>query len=119
MILDLLEKGDPSRIAISTAGGPAVTYDQLRQQVDDLAAKLGRLGLGRGDRIGMALPNGLEVIASFLAASTVGTAAPFNPAYTPDGFKFLLADTGARALILPPKEADEARAAADADVLVI
>ncbi len=71
MILDLLENGDPSRIAISVAGGgSAVTYDQLRQQVDALAANLSRLGLGRGDRIAMALPNGLEVIASFLAAST-------------------------------------------------
>ncbi len=120
MILDLLENGAPSRIAISVAGGgPAVTYDQLRQQVDALAAQLNQFGLGQGDRIAMALPNGLEVIASFLAASTVGTAAPLNPAYTRDEFKFYLADTGARALILPPKEADEARAAAGADVLVI
>jgi acyl-CoA synthetase (AMP-forming)/AMP-acid ligase II len=120
MILDLLENGDPSRFAISVAGGgPAVTYDQLRQQVEALAAKLSQFGLGQGDRIGMALPNGLEVIASFLAASTAGTAAPLNPAYTRDEFKFYLADTGARALILPPKEAGEARAAAGDDVLVI
>ena len=80
MILDLLANGAPSRIAISVAGGgPAVTYDQLRQQVEALAAQLGQFGLGRGDRIAMALPNGLEVIASFLAAATVGTAAPLNP----------------------------------------
>src|SRR5260370_30219790 len=102
MILDLLENGNPSRIAISIAGGgPVVTYDRLRQQVDALAAKLSQLGLGQGDRIAMALPNGLEVIASFLAASTVGTAAPLNPAYTRDEFKFYLEDTGAPALILP------------------
>ncbi len=67
----------------------------------------------------MALPNGLEVIASFLAALTVGTAAPLNPAYTRDEFKFYLEDTSARALILPSNGADEARAAAGADVLVI
>jgi acyl-CoA synthetase (AMP-forming)/AMP-acid ligase II len=120
MILELLEKGDPSRIAISIAGGgPAVTYDQLRQQVDVLAAKLSQFGLGRGDRIAMALPNGLEVIASFLAASTVGAAAPLNPAYTRDEFKFYLEDTSARALILPANGADEARAAASDAVLII
>ena len=120
MILDLLEKGAPSRIAISIAGGgPSVTYDQLRQQVEALAAQLNQFGLGRGDRIAMALPNGLEVIASFLAASTVGTAAPLNPAYTRDEFKFYLEDTSARALILPPNGADEARAAAGDDVLII
>jgi acyl-CoA synthetase (AMP-forming)/AMP-acid ligase II len=120
MILDLLEKGAPSRIAISVAGGgPSVTYDQLRQQVAALAAQLNHFGLGRGDRIAMALPNGLEVIASFLAASTVGTAAPLNPAYTRDEFKFYLEDTSARALILPSSGADEARAAAGDDVLII
>ena len=120
MILDLLENGDAPGIAISIAGGgPAVTYDQLRQQVGALAAQLNEFGLGRGDRIAMALPNGLEVIASFLAASTVGTAAPLNPAYTRDEFKFYMEDTGARALILPKNSADEARAAAGNDVLII
>jgi len=113
MILDLLENGDPSHLAISIAGGrPSVTYRQLRQQVDALVQTLNQLGLGRGDRIAMALPNGLEVIASFLAASIAGTAAPLNPAYTRDEFKFYLEDTGARALIVPPNNCEAARAAA-------
>jgi acyl-CoA synthetase (AMP-forming)/AMP-acid ligase II len=120
MILDLLENGAPSSIAINVAGGgPALTYHQLQQQVEALAAQLNQFGLGRGDRIAMALPNGLEVIASFLAASTVGTAAPLNPAYTRDEFKFYLEDISARALILPPSGADEARAAAGDDLLII
>src|SRR6266498_1526517 len=120
MILDLLENGDPSRIAISVAGGgPSVTYHQMQKQVDALAKTLNQLGLGRGDRIAMALPNGLEVIAAFLAASTAGTAAPLNPAYTRDEFKFYLEDTGARALIVPPKDCEEARAAAGDNVLLI
>jgi acyl-CoA synthetase (AMP-forming)/AMP-acid ligase II len=124
MILDLLENGDPSRIAISVTGdgsavSPLVTYGQLRQQVDSLVKTLSQLGLGQGDRIAMALPNGLEVVASFLAASTVGTAAPLNPAYTRDEFKFYLEDTGARALIVPPKDCEEARAAAGDQALLI
>ena len=120
MILDLLENGSPSHTAIAVSGGgPSVTYDQLRRQVDAVAASLNQLGLGRGDRIAMALPNGLETIVSFLAASTVGTAAPLNPAYTRDEFKFYLEDTGARALIVPPEHGDEARAAAGEQVLLI
>jgi acyl-CoA synthetase (AMP-forming)/AMP-acid ligase II len=120
MILDLLENGDPSHRAISVAGSrSSVTYGQLQKQVDALAKTLNQLGLGRGDRIAMALPNGLEVIASFLAASTVGTAAPLNPAYTRDEFKFYLEDTGARALIVPPKDCEEGRAAAGDKVLLI
>src|SRR5438876_9713429 len=119
MILDLLENGDPSHIAITAASGLSVTYGQLRKQVDALVKKLNQLGLGRGDRIAMALPNGLEVIASFLGAATAGTAAPLNPAYTRDEFKFYLEDTGARALIVPPKDCEEARAAASDQVLII
>jgi acyl-CoA synthetase (AMP-forming)/AMP-acid ligase II len=120
MILDLLEYGSPSHVAVAVSGGgPVITYDQLRQQVDALAAQLNQLGLGRGDRIAMALPNGLEMIASFLAASTVGTAAPLNPAYRLDEFKFYLEDTGARALIVPPTGSDEARAAAGDQTLII
>jgi acyl-CoA synthetase (AMP-forming)/AMP-acid ligase II len=120
MILDLLANGSPAHVAINVAGdGPVVTYDQLRQQVDALSAELNRLGLGCGDRIAMALPNGLEVIASFLAAATVGTAAPLNPAYTRDEFKFYLEDTGARALIVPPRDGNEARAAAGDEVVII
>ena len=120
MILDLLENGDASHIAIRIASdGPAVTYHQLRQQVDALVRNLSQLGLGRGDRIAMALPNGLEVVASFMAASTVGTAAPLNPAYTHDEFKFYLQDTGARALIVPRRGCEEARAAAGHRVLLI
>src|SRR5437879_4251391 len=120
MILDLLGHGDPTHAAIAVSGdAPVVSYEQLRHQVDVLAAQLNQFGFGRGDRIAMALPNGLEVIASFLAASTVCTAAPLNPAYTRDEFKFYLGDIGARALIVPPEECEEARAAAGDQVLII
>jgi acyl-CoA synthetase (AMP-forming)/AMP-acid ligase II len=120
MILDLLGNGDSSHVAIAVSGGgPVVSYDRLRQQVHVLSTKLNQLGLVRGDRIAMALPNGIEMIVSFLTASTVGTAAPLNPAYRRDEFKFYLEDTGARALIVPPKNSDEARAAAGDEVLII
>src|SRR5215467_6011739 len=120
MILNLLDNGSPSHIAVVVSGdGPVVTYDQLRRQVDSLAARLNQIGLGRGDRIAMALPNGLEMIVSFLAASAVGAAAPLNPAYRLDEFKFYLEDTGARALIIPPTGSDEARAAAGDQTLII
>lgn len=113
MLLELLEGGRPSHIAIQVpGGGPSVTYDQLRKQVESLAATLNRFGLGRDDRIAIALPNGLEMIVTFLAASVAGTAAPLNPAYRLDEFKFYLEDTQARALIVPPGGGEEARNAA-------
>lgn len=120
MLLEVLQHGLSHGDAVSVAGGgPQVTYGGLRRQVDSLASELLNLGLGAGDRIAIALPNGLEMIASFLAAATVGTAAPLNPAYKLEEFRFYLDDTGARALILPPNGGEEARAAAGDRVLIV
>ncbi len=92
--------------------GIRVTYGALRRQVEALAEALTAFGVGRGDRVGIALPNGLPTIVSFLAASVAGTAAPLNPGYKEDEFRFYLEDTGARVLLLPPDGAEEARRAA-------
>jgi len=120
MILDLLDGGRSDRVAIAVAGGPSVTYGDLGIQVDRLARQLNKLGLGRGDRIAMALGNGLEMVVSFLASATAATAAPLNPAYKYDEFKFYIQDTRARALILPSGELPEARrAAGEAGVPII
>ena len=77
-----------------------------------VAGSLVAAGIGRSDRVGIALPNGVPNIVSFLAASTAGIAAPLNPAYKEDEFRFYLEDTNARVLLLPPEGIDEARRAA-------
>ena len=100
LIANLLENGERNQTALHTSNGP-ISYAELTALVEDLATSLRKFGLRKGDRIAMALPNGLETVACFLAASSVGTAAPLNPGYTQDEFKFYLEDTGARALIVP------------------
>jgi acyl-CoA synthetase (AMP-forming)/AMP-acid ligase II len=120
MVEELLDRADPSRIALAVAGADiSVSYGELRGQVDKLARQLAALGLGAGDRIALALPNGLEMIVSFLAAATAGTAAPLNPAYKLDEYRFYLEDTRARALIVPPVGAEAAREAAGPHTLII
>ena len=89
-----------------------VTYGSLRKQVQVIAEKLAAAGVNRGDRIGMALPNGIPSIITFLAASVVGTAAPLDPGCQEDEFRFSLEDTDARVLLLAPDGVDEAREAA-------
>ncbi len=113
MIRELLERGAPSHTAIIVAGeGRALSYEQLRSEVDSLVSVFRKLGIQRTDRIAMALPNGVEVIVSFLAASIAGTAAPLNPAYKVEEFRFYLEDTNAAALIVPKGGAEQARLAA-------
>src|SRR5262249_49189033 len=59
---------------------------------------------------------GLPTIVAFLAASTVGTAAPLNPGYKEEEFRFYLEDTNAKVLLVPPDGAGEARRAAGSGV---
>jgi acyl-CoA synthetase (AMP-forming)/AMP-acid ligase II len=95
------------------------TYGGLRSQVEAIADALAAAGIRRGDRVGIALPNGLPMIVSFLAASMAGTAAPLNPGYKEDEFRFYLEDTNARVLIVPPDGAEDARRAAGDRVRVL
>jgi acyl-CoA synthetase (AMP-forming)/AMP-acid ligase II len=100
--------------------GPAVPYGSLCNQVERLAATLQSLGIGRGDRVAMALPNGIEVITTFFAvAAAAATAAPLNPAYTTDEFRFYLEDIEAKVLIVPPGGGEQARAAAPTGVMIL
>ena len=96
-----------------------LTYGALRRQVEAVASALAAAGVTRGDRVGSALPNGFANIVTFLAASTAGTAAPLNPAYKEDEFRFYLEDTNARVLLLPPDGLDEARRAAGDRVRIL
>jgi len=91
-----------------------ISYGSLCDQVKGVAEALAAHGIRRGDRVGMALPNGLPTIVAFLAASEAGTAAPLNPSYREEEFRFYLEDTSAKVLLLPPTGADDARRAAAA-----
>src|SRR5437868_13163423 len=119
-LLDLLEHAPAEKTAfIIPEQQLKITYGALRAQVQALAEQLSALGIRRGDRVGIALPNGLPVVVAFLAASAVGTAAPLNPGYKEDEFRFFLEDTDARVLILPPEGVDDARRAAGDRVPIV
>lgn len=79
-LLDLLV-GDDNHPALVAPERPVLTYRQLRENVVQLAAQLNSFGLGRGDRIAIAMANGPEMIVTFFAAAMCGTAAPLNPKY--------------------------------------
>ena len=112
-LLELLNAAPGANVAVIVPEtGARITYDSLRRQVMAAADAFARAGIRRGDRIAIALPNGLPVIVSFLAAAIAGTAAPLNPAYRYEEFCFYFEDTGARLLVVPPEGAEEARRAA-------
>lgn len=119
-VLDLLaHAGANDHVALVAPGRPALTYRQLRDNVVALAGQLNSFGLGRGDRIAIAMGNGPEMALTFLATAMCATAAPLNPKYKPEEYAFYYQDTRARALITLPGTVEFAHAAASPDMAII
>jgi acyl-CoA synthetase (AMP-forming)/AMP-acid ligase II len=110
-LLSVLEHGARDKPALVVPEGPTLTYEQLRGAVDQAAEQLASFGVRRSDRVALVLPNGAESIVLFLAAAVAGTAAPLNPNYTEEEFRFYLEDTDARTLVVPRGGGEAARAA--------
>ncbi len=105
--------------ALITEAGEAIDHAALRTKVTALAGQLRAAGLQANDRIAIVLPNGPEMALVLLAAMAVGCAAPLNPKYREDEFRFYLDDLNAKALITLPGASPAAHAAAPASTLVI
>jgi acyl-CoA synthetase (AMP-forming)/AMP-acid ligase II len=118
-LLDALAGSVTQTAIVLPESGVRLTYGALRREIESVAEALAAAGIRRGDRVAMALPNGLPAIVCFLAAAAAGTAAPLNPAYREEEFRFYLEDTGARLLLLPAEGADDARRAAEGRVPVL
>jgi len=111
-LLDVLHFADSHTAVVVPELGIQVTYDALRQQVLAMADSLASAGIRREDRVAIVLPNGLQSIVCFLAASIAGIAAPLNPAYPYEEFLFFLRDTDASVLLCPTVGAEFVRSAA-------
>jgi amino acid adenylation domain-containing protein len=90
----------PDAIAIEAPGRAPLSYERLFAQVNDTAATLNRMAVGRNDRVAIVLPNGPEMATAFLATASCATSAPLNPAYSENEFEFYLSDLSAKALIV-------------------
>ncbi len=78
----------------------SLTYAQLTQEVDAVAALLARRGVGAGDTVGIFLPMVPEVVAAALAVAKLGAIfLPIFSGYGADAVAVRLADAGAKALI--------------------
>src|SRR6267378_1346940 len=99
-IRQVLETPARDAIAIEALGRAPLTYGRLCVHIDSMVKALNSMGLGRGDRVAIVLPNGPEMAVAFLAVASGATGAPLNPAYRADEFRFYLSDLKARALII-------------------
>ena len=108
----LLAAGPADRPAIRAQERPSLSFAGLRALAERTVAALNGIGIGRGDRVAIVLPNGPEMAASFVAIACGATTAPLNPAYKDDEFEFYLNDLKARALVVQQGVETPARAVA-------
>ena len=62
----------PDHPAVEDEHGRTLTYADLGRAADRLATRLGRWGVGRGDRVGLFLPKGIEAVAAIHGVLRVG-----------------------------------------------
>ncbi len=99
-VAELLQVGDTQLPAIRAPERASLSYGGLRELAQSTVAKLNSIGIGRGDRVAIVLPNGPEMAAAFVAIACGATTAPLNPAYKAEEFEFYLTDLSAKALVI-------------------
>ena len=112
-IFDLLKAGDPAATALAAPGRPDLSYRELAAHITTTVEVLNSRGIGRGDRIGIVLPNGPEMASAFLTLACGCTTAPLNPAYRTEEFEFYLSDINAKGLVIEQGGDTAAREAAN------
>ncbi|MEY4075511.1 MAG: hypothetical protein RJA29_2868, partial [Pseudomonadota bacterium] len=72
------------------------TYAQLQQAADALSHALLSLGVQRGDRVAIVLPQRFETAVSYMAVLQIGAVAmPLSQLFGPDALAYRLQDSGA------------------------
>jgi long-chain acyl-CoA synthetase len=86
----------PNAVA-TTFFGASLRYGELWLCVQAFAAGLQRMGLQKGDRVAVVLPNSPQFIISYYGSLLAGAVVvPTNPLYTPRELEDQLRDSGAR-----------------------
>jgi 2-furoate---CoA ligase len=81
-------------------GGVRLTYAALDRRTEAIARGLGRLGVGRGDRVLIALRNRMEHVLAYWALQKVGgVPVPVNFRFSPAEMRYVLEDSGARVVV--------------------
>ena len=102
----------PDAPALLAAGRMPLTYGRLRRHIEDVVQRLRTLGVGRQDRIALALPTGPEMAVAFLAVAAGAVCAPLHAASSTDELDAYLTDLDARALMVLAGTETPARAMA-------
>jgi len=93
-ILQISAGTNPDKAALNFYG-TEMTFWELRQQALRMANALGALGVQKGERVGLHLPNCPQYVIAYLATLSLGAiAVNLNAMYTADELKPMIENTG-------------------------
>ena len=79
--------------------GMKYSFSQLREVTENLAANLHRMGVSKGDRAVLYLPNCPQWVMAWLALQCIGAVTvPISPIYTPIDLEYMANDSGSETL---------------------
>lgn len=89
----------PKRPAILDPGGRSLTYAELDLEASRLARGLLDLGIGKGDKVGLWMPNNPEWVIAYFAIARVGAVVvPMNTRYKTHEVEYILGNSEATTL---------------------
>ncbi len=100
MLVETVAANGPRDAAVFVEQGRRFTWDEFAEAVDALAAGLLKLGLSKGDRIGIWSPNRWEWLVTQFATARIGLIlVNINPAYRLSELEYALNKVGCVALV--------------------
>jgi acetyl-CoA synthetase len=95
---------DANRIAIymddETHGDRVITYAELQRSANQLSQAMTKLGVTRGDRVAIVMPQRPEVAMAHIACHQIGAIAmPMSVLFGPDALEYRLQDSAASLVI--------------------
>jgi amino acid adenylation domain-containing protein len=97
---------DIDRAAV-VAADRTLSYGELDHLADGFATRLRELGVERGDRVAVVLPNGVQAAIAIYGILRAGAAfSPLNPTIKGEKLGHVLTDSGAAAVVCDPERAE-------------
>ncbi|HHC09320.1 MAG TPA: AMP-dependent synthetase [Actinobacteria bacterium] len=105
----------PGLVVVDRTGtATTVTFGRLAELSDRLANGLAGIGVTRGDRVGIVVPQSLETGLTHLAVYKLGAVAlPLASLFGPDALAYRLGDSEARVVVTTPENLEKVVEAVD------
>ena len=98
---------DPARVAVhwedESGERRTLTFAALAEQANRLSNALAAMGIARGDRVALMLPQRTETVVAYIACFQMGAiAVPLSFQFGPEALEYRLRDSGAKVAIADP-----------------